>query len=61
MPNVVGQQLSRAQVILERIGLVIGKIEEVQGSGEKGAIIVQNPEPERIVESGDTVTLIVIK
>ncbi|UCD05323.1 MAG: PASTA domain-containing protein [candidate division WOR-3 bacterium] len=61
MPNVVGQQLSRAQVILERIGLVIGKIEEVQGSGGKGTIIVQNPEPERIVESGDTVTLIVIK
>ncbi len=61
MPNIVGQQLSRAQVILERIGLVIGKIEEVQGSGGKGTIIVQNPEPERIVESGDTVTLIVIK
>ncbi|MDH4209931.1 MAG: PASTA domain-containing protein [candidate division WOR-3 bacterium] len=61
MPNIVGQQLSRAQVILERIGLVIGKIEEVQGSGGKGTIIVQSPEPERIVESGDTVTLIVIK
>lgn len=61
MPNIVGQQLSRAQVILERIGLVIGKIEEVQGSGGKGTIIVQNPEPKRIVESGDTVTLIVIK
>jgi beta-lactam-binding protein with PASTA domain len=61
MPNIVGQQLSRAQVILERNGLVIGKIEEVQGSGSKGTIIVQSPEPERIVESGDTVTLIVIK
>jgi serine/threonine-protein kinase len=61
MPNVVGQQLSRAQVMLERMGLIIGKVEEVRGSGAKGTIIVQNPEPGRIVESGDTVTVMVIK
>ena len=61
MPNVVGQQLSRAQVILEKMGLVMGKIEEVQGSGLKGTIIVQNPEPGRIVDRGDTVTVMVIK
>jgi beta-lactam-binding protein with PASTA domain len=61
MPNIVGQQLSQAQLILERIGLVIGTIEEVRGSGRKGTIIVQNPEPGRIVNSGDTATVMVIK
>jgi beta-lactam-binding protein with PASTA domain len=61
MPNVVGTQLSQAQVILKRMGLIIGNVEEVQGSGAKGTIIVQNPEPERIVEIGDTVSLMVIK
>ena len=61
MPNVVGTQLSQAQVILERMGLIVGKVEEVQGSGAKGTIIVQNPEPERIVEIGDSVSLMVIK
>ncbi len=61
MPNLVGQQLSRAQVVLDKIGLVMGKIEEVQGSGLKGTIIVQNPEPGRIVNRGDTVTVMVIK
>ena len=61
MPNLVGTQLSQAQVILERMGLVIGGIEEVQGSGRRGTIIVQNPEPDRIVNRGDTVTVMVIK
>jgi beta-lactam-binding protein with PASTA domain len=61
MPNIVGVQLSQAQLILEKMGLVMGKIEEVQGSGKKGTIIVQNPEPGRIVNSGDTVTVMVIK
>ncbi len=61
MPNVVGQQLSQAQLILERMGLIMGRVEEVQGSGKKGTIIVQSPEPGRTVNSGDTVTVIVIK
>jgi beta-lactam-binding protein with PASTA domain len=61
MPNLVGQQLSQAQLTLERMGMVIGSIEEVQGSGRKGTIIVQNPEPGRIVNIGDTATVMVIK
>lgn len=61
MPNIVGVQLSQAQLTLEKMGLVMGKIEEVQGSGKKGTIIVQNPEPGRIVNIGDTVTVMVIK
>jgi serine/threonine-protein kinase len=61
MPNIAGVQLSQAQLILEKMGLVMGKIEEVKGSGKKGTIIVQNPEPGRIVNSGDTVTVMVIK
>ena len=61
MPNLVGKQLSQAQVLLKRMGLIIGGVEEVQGSGRKGTIIVQNPEPDRIVNRGDTVTVMVIK
>jgi serine/threonine-protein kinase len=61
MPNIVGMQLSQAQLSLEQMGLILGIIEEVQGSGKKGAIIVQNPEPGRIVNSGDTVRVMVIK
>jgi beta-lactam-binding protein with PASTA domain len=61
MPNMVGVQLSRAQVTLEKMGLIVGKVEEITGSGQKGTIIVQNPEPGRIVNSGDTVTIMVIK
>jgi beta-lactam-binding protein with PASTA domain len=61
MPNVVGLQLSQAQINLEKMGLIIGKIAEVHGSGRKGTIIVQSPEPGRIVNIGDTVTVMVIK
>jgi len=61
MPNIVGTQLSQAQLAIQRLGLVVGKIEEVGGSGKKGTIIVHNPEPGRIVNSGDTVTVMVIK
>jgi beta-lactam-binding protein with PASTA domain len=61
MPNIVGVQLSQAQLIIEKMDLIMGKIEEVQGSGRKGTIIIQNPEPGRIVNSGDTVTVMVIK
>ena len=61
MPNIVGVQLSQAQLSLEKLGLILGGIEEVQGSGKKGTIIVQNPEPGRIVNSGDTVRVMVIK
>jgi serine/threonine-protein kinase len=61
MPNIVGMQLSQAQLSLEQMGLILGIIEEVQGSGKKGTIIVQNPEPGRIVNSGDTVRVMVIK
>ena len=56
MPNVAGLQL-----ILEKMGLIIGRIEEVQGSGKKGTIIVQNPEPGSVVNRGDTVSIMVIK
>ena len=61
MPNIVGVQLSQAQLSLEKMGLILAGIEEVQGSGKKGTIIVQNPEPGRIVNSGDTVRVMVIK
>jgi beta-lactam-binding protein with PASTA domain len=61
MPNVAGLQLSQAQLILEKMGLIIGRIEEVQGSGKKGTIIVQNPEPGSVVNRGDTVSIMVIK
>ena len=61
MPNLSGKNIDDAKIILEKLGLIIGRIEEVEGSGDKGSIIVQNPAPEQIVEPGDTVSLMVIK
>lgn len=61
MPNLVGMQLSQVQLNVERLGLILGKVEEIRGSGQKGTIIVQSPEPGRIVNIGDTVTVMVIK
>jgi serine/threonine-protein kinase len=61
MPNLIGQQVSQAQIVLERMGLVIGAIEEIRGTGTRGTVIIQNPEPGRIMNRGDTVNLMVIK
>lgn len=61
MPNLAGKDLSEAKSILKKMGLILGEIKEVEGSGTKGSVIVQNPAPEQVVNSGDTVSLMVIK
>ncbi|MCK4249968.1 PASTA domain-containing protein [candidate division WOR-3 bacterium] len=61
MPNLVGKDLIQAKTVLKKMGLILGEIKEVEASGEKGNIIVQSPEPDRVVNSGDTVSVMVIK
>jgi serine/threonine-protein kinase len=61
MPNLVGMNINDAQAALKRMDLIIKEITEVEGSGAKGTIMVQNPEPEMVVNSGDSVSLMVIK
>lgn len=61
MPNLSGVLIEEVQSILDSLGLVIGEIKEVDGSGEKGSILVQNPAPDQVIEPGDTVTLMIIK
>jgi serine/threonine-protein kinase len=61
MPNLVGMKLDDARNILRRMGLILGEIKEVEASGTKGNIVVQNPDPEQIVSAGDTINLMVTK
>jgi beta-lactam-binding protein with PASTA domain len=61
MPNLGGMTLEQVQPLLDSMGLLLGDIKEVEGSGIKGTVLVQNPVPENVVERGDTVTLMIIK
>lgn len=61
MPNLIGKKISEATQIIQLMNLVLKEVTEIEGSGEKGTIIVQSPEPERIVNSGDSVSLMIIK
>lgn len=61
MPNLTGKTQHEVEVELGKLGLVLGEIKQVEGSGIKGSVIVQSPAPDEIVEPGDTVTLMVIK
>ncbi len=61
MPNLLGIKVTQAMEILKRMNLGIREIIESEGTGEKGTVIVQSPEPERLVNPGDSVSLIIIK
>ncbi len=61
MPSLTGKNIGEAKAVLKKMGLVLGEIKEVAGSGIKGSIIVQNPEPEQPVNIGDTISVMVIK
>ncbi|MCX7994190.1 MAG: PASTA domain-containing protein [candidate division WOR-3 bacterium] len=61
IPNLIGLKLDSARVLIKNIGLNIGMITEVEGTGEKGTIIVQNPQPDQLANKGDTINLMVVK
>jgi serine/threonine-protein kinase len=61
MPDLTGKTQQDYEILLNKMGLILGEVKEVEGSGVKGSVIVQNPAPEEVVEPGDTVTLMVIK
>ncbi len=61
MPNLIGQQLDVARVNINDLGLVLGDVKEIEGSGEKGSVLLQNPEADQTVKAGDTITLMVVK
>lgn len=60
-PNLIGLKLDAAKNILKTLNLVLGTVNEIEGSGEKGTVIVQDPQPEQIVDAGDTINLMIIK
>jgi len=60
-PNLVGLKIDSAKVIIKNLNLILGSITEVEGTGEKGTIIVQNPQPDQLVNKGDTINLMVVK
>ncbi len=61
MPNLTGKKINEVQTILKKMGLILGEVKKVEGSGTKGSIIVQNPEPDQLVNAGDTISIMVIK
>ncbi|MGQ9665495.1 MAG: PASTA domain-containing protein [bacterium] len=60
-PNLIGLKLDEAKNILKKLDLVLGTVNEIEGSGEKGTVIVQNPQPEQVVDAGDTINLMIVK
>ncbi len=62
MPNLFGRNLTEVEKPLREMGLIIGNITYIQSeNGEGGEIILQSPQPEVLVSSGDTITLVVTK
>lgn len=61
MPNLVGLTLPLAKDTLAKLGLVIREVKEIEGSAAKNTVMVQNPEPEKVLNPGDSVNLIVVK
>jgi len=61
MPNLVGLPLTAARDTLKKVGLVIREVKEIEGSGEKNTVMVQAPEPDRTVNPGDSVNLMIVK
>ncbi len=60
-PNLIGLKIDSAKVLIKNLNLVLGSISEVEGTGDKGTIIVQNPQPEQLMNKGDTIHLMVVK
>lgn len=61
MPNLSGMDIDEAKILCNKLGLVLAEIKEVEGSGTKGSILVQNPAPGQVVSPGDSVSVMVIK
>jgi serine/threonine-protein kinase len=60
IPNLVGRTIRQAEMVLNRLGLSIGEINEVHSEDiEEGGIIAQTPPAHEIVERGDTIDLLV--
>lgn len=61
MPSLVGLTLTQARDTLAKLNLVIREIKEVEGSVAKNTVMVQHPEPDKLMNPGDSVNLIVVK
>lgn len=61
MPAVTGKTVDEAQTILRKMGLVLGEVIAIKGSGIKGSVVVQDPQSGKTVSPGDTVRLMVTK
>ncbi|KPK69820.1 hypothetical protein AMJ87_09865 [candidate division WOR_3 bacterium SM23_60] len=61
MPKLVGVHIREAEDILSKMGLVLAEVREIEGSGTKGYILVQNPEAGQDVAYGDSISLMVIQ
>jgi beta-lactam-binding protein with PASTA domain len=61
MPDLVGMSEQEVRELLKGLGLILGEVKKVEGSGASGKVILQDPKPRQTVEPGDTVSLMVVK
>lgn len=61
IPNLVGLTLAAAKDTLKKLSLAVREVKEIEGSGEKNTVMVQSPEPDRTVNPGDSVDLMIVK
>ncbi len=61
IPSLIGLKLDEAKRTLKALNLILGSVTEIEGTGEKGTVVVQNPQPDQVVNVGDTVDLIIVK
>ncbi len=57
MPKVIGKTIRDARVTLERLGLVVGEIEEVRSEFPNNTVIDQSVKPGEQVAKSDTINL----
>lgn len=60
VPNLVGRTIRQVEMVLNRLGLMVGEINEVHSDEiEEGGVIAQTPEAHQVVERGEKVDLLV--
>lgn len=61
MPNLIGMGLSEARDTLKKLNLTLREVKEIEGSGKKNTVMIQDPEPDKVLNPRDSVNLMVVK
>lgn len=61
MPNLIGMGLPEARDTLKKLNLALREVKEIEGSGRKNTVMIQDPEPDKALNPRDSVNLMVVK